>query len=360
MDELRQQLAPLREQIDNLDLQLIELLNTRARLAQQGGKIKQQLNAVAFQPERERQVLRNLEKANPGPLPNTSIHAIWREIMSACCALEETLKVAYLGPAGTFSEVAALDYFGHGMEGIACVSLDEVFRNVETGAAQYGVVPIENSSEGAVSRTLDLLLQSSLYISGERSLPIHHHLLHQNGVMDTVTTVRAHPQALAQCQHWLNTHYPHLERQAVSSNALAAQLCATDPHSVAIAGTSAAKQYGLYTVHSHIQDDTHNRTRFIILSRVTAAASGNDQTSLILSVPNHAGAVYQLLAPLAEHGVSMCRIESRPARKGAWEYYFYIDIEGHREQEHVARALTLLEQQAAFYKLLGSYPRGSR
>lgn len=346
---------PLRLQIDEIDQELLTLLNARAHLAVQIGDIKKQFQLPLFQPEREQQVIAHLQNANPGPMAALGVEAIWREIMSACRSLESTLTIAYLGPTGTFSEEAALKYFGYSIAGMPCASLDEVFREVEVGGAQYGMVPIENSSEGAVSRTLDLLLQTSLQINGELSMPIHHHLLGK-GTMADLKVVRAHPQALAQCQHWLNRYCPQIERQAVASNAQAAQMAAIDKHSAAIASAAAAKQYELQTLASHIHDDRHNRTRFIAIGNTKNKMSDKDKTSLILSVPNEAGAVYQLLAPLAKHGVSMCRLESRPAGTAAWEYYFYVDINGHQDDAHVAQALAALQQHAAFYKSLGSYP----
>lgn len=358
--ELDRVLLPLRQQIDSIDLQLLKLINTRAELAQQVGHIKQQLGVTSYQPEREKKIIQNLEQANSGPLASSNITHIWREIVSACRALEETTSVAYLGPSGTFSEIATLRYFGHSISKKPCMSIDEVFRIVANGEAKYGIVPIENSSEGAISRTLDLLLQATLYINAELSIPIDHHLLSHTPPPHAINLIRAHPQALAQCQHWLNQHYPHIERQAVSSTAEAARLAAHEPHSAAIASNIAAQEYGLTILHSHIQDDSNNRTRFFVISKTELKNDANDQTSLILAVPNQPGAIYQLLAPLAEYGVSMCRIESRPARTGSWEYYFYIDIEGHQEQPKIAQALKKLAQQSTFYKCLGSYPRSTQ
>jgi chorismate mutase/prephenate dehydratase len=277
--------------------------------------------------------------------------------MSASRALEQPVKAAFLGPIGTYSEEAMHEYFGHSIEGLACASIDEVFRSVEAGGAEFGVVPVENSSEGAVSRTLDLLLQTQLLIGGELALPIRHNLLVQNGSLAGVTRVLAHPQSLAQCQRWLSAHVPHLERQAVSSNAEAARLAAADPTVAAIASERAAAHYNLQIAYPLIQDDPHNRTRFVMIGHAPAGASGYDQTSLIVSVKNEPGAVFKLLEPLARHGVSMTRFESRPARVGTWEYYFYIDLEGHREDASVAAALAELERKAAFLKILGSYPR---
>jgi len=350
-------LAPLRARIDALDQQLLELLGQRAQAAQEVGKVKHGTNAPVFRPERERQVIDGLIAKNKSPIAPEGITYIWREIMSACRALEAPVRVAYLGPAGTFSEQAAFAQFGQSISGVPCATIDEVFRAVDAGAAEFGVVPVENSSEGAVSRTLDLLLDTDLRITGEIALMIKHHLLTKTGTLDGVAKVFAHPQALAQCQRWLATNTPALERQAVSSNGEAAKIAAADPTIAAIAGDIAQQQYGLSPVQSSIQDDPHNRTRFVVISHGSCQASGKDQTSVILSVTNKPGAVYHLLAPLAKHGVSMNRFESRPARRGTWEYFFYIDIDGHASDPKVAAALAELETEAAFFKNLGSYPR---
>jgi chorismate mutase / prephenate dehydratase len=356
-DELNSRLKPLRDRIDALDAQLIALLNQRAAVALEVGEVKKHYNAPVFRPEREQQVIARLQAMSDGPLAGEHISAIWREIMAASRALEKTIRSAYLGPAGTYSEQAMHEYFGQSIEGLPCPSIDEVFRSVEAGAAEFGVVPVENSTEGAVSRTADLFLETQLLIGGELALPIHHNLLTQTGSLTGVTRVCAHAQALAQCQHWLSTNAPHLERQAVSSNAEAARIASEDPTMAAIAGDRAATQYGLQVAFALIQDDPHNRTRFMIISKDRTGATGRDRTSLIVSVKNEPGAVFHLLEPLARHGVSMTRFESRPARVGTWEYYFYIDIEGHRDDASVAAALTELGQLAAFLKILGSYPR---
>lgn len=349
-------LKPLRERIDALDAQILDLLNQRARVAQEVGHVKAETNAPVFRPEREAQVLRKVADRNPGPLDSGDIQTIFREIMSSCRALERRVAVAYLGPAGTFSEQAVYQQFGHAVEGIPCASVDEVFRATEAGTADFGVVPIENSSEGAINRTLDLLLQSTLAISGELSIPVHHSLMTKTGSMDGVTRICAHSQALAQCQVWLNLNYPGIERQAVASNGEAARLASEDATVAAIGGEIAAKRYNLGVVKAHVQDDPHNRTRFAVIGRLQPGPSGRDQTSLVLAVPNKTGALYNLLAPLAKHGVSMTRVESRPARIGTWEYYFYVDVDGHAQDETVARALEELKQNAAFFKVLGSYP----
>jgi chorismate mutase / prephenate dehydratase len=352
-------LTPLREQIDSIDRQLLDLLNQRAQIAQQVGHVKAETSAPVFRPEREAQVLRSVAERNPGPLQSGDVQTIFREIMSACRALEKRVSVAYLGPAGTFSEQAVYQQFGRAIEGIPCASIDEVFGAAEAGTADFGVVPIENSTEGVVSRTLDLLLQTTLVISGELGLAVHHSLMTKSGTMDGVQRICAHSQALAQCQRWLNQHYPQINRQAVTSNGEAARMASSDPSIAAIASDIAGQEYGLQTVQAHIQDDPHNRTRFAVIGNLHTAPSGKDQTSLVLSVANQAGAVYKLLAPLAKHGVSMTRFESRPARTGSWEYYFYVDIEGHALDEKVAKAMSELKENAAYFKILGSYPRGS-
>jgi len=359
-DELSNKLQPLRERIDALDAQLLALLNQRAAVALEVGEVKKQLNAPVFRPEREQQVIAALQRMNDGPLANEHIGAIWREIMAASRALEKLQTVAYLGPAGTYSELAMHEYFGQSVEGAPCVSIDEVFRSVEAGAAEYGVAPVENSSEGAISRTLDLLLETPLAIVGEIALPIHHNLLTLSGNLEGVTRVCAHSQALAQCQYWLGANAPQLERIAVSSNAEAARMAAADASCAAIAGARAAAHYGLHVAHALIQDDPHNRTRFVVMGKTPVGASGRDKTSMIVSVKNEAGAVLRLLEPLARHDVSMTRFESRPARVGTWEYYFYIDFEGHRNDPAVIAALDELGERAAFLKVLGSYPHTCR
>jgi chorismate mutase/prephenate dehydratase len=349
-------LKPLRDRIDAIDAQILDLLAQRGQVAQDVGHVKAETMAPVFRPEREAQVLRRVAERNPGPLKDHDVQTIFREIMSACRALEKRVTVAYLGPAGTFSEQAVYQQFGSAVETLPCVSIDEVFRATEAGTADFGVVPVENSSEGAVNRTLDLLLATTTIISGEVSIPVHHSLMTRTGSMDGVKVVCAHSQALAQCQVWLNLHHPNIERRAVASNAEAAVLASQDPTVAAIASEMAGEQYQLGVVQAHIQDDPHNRTRFVVIGSLQTGPSGQDQTSLVLAVPNKAGAVYNLLAPLAKHGVSMTRFESRPARIGTWEYYFYVDIEGHVHNPAVARALEELKDNAAFFKVLGSYP----
>jgi chorismate mutase/prephenate dehydratase len=349
-------LMPLREKIDAIDAQILTLLNQRAGFAEAVGHVKAETSAPVFRPEREAQVLRAVAERNPGPLQNADVQTIFREIMAACRALEKRVTVAYLGPAGTFSEQAVYRQFGQAVNALPCPSIDAVFRAAEAGTADFGVVPVDNSSEGAINRSLDLLLQTTLNISGEVSIQVHHSLMTSHGSMANVTRVCAHSQALAQCHVWLMQNYPDLERQAVASNGEAARVAGEDPTAAAIAGVLAGQRYNLQVVNAHIQDDPHNRTRFAVIGRMLTTPSGRDHTALILSVPNQAGAVYKLLSPLAANGVSMTRFESRPARMGTWEYYFYVDVEGHANDEKVAKALSELKHNAAFFKVLGSYP----
>ena len=336
------------------------MLNRRAALANEVGEIKRIEGSTVFRPEREAQVIHGLQQANQGPLKGESLALIWREIMSACRALEAPQRVAYLGPAGTFSEEAALRFFGASIAHVPCANFDEVFHAATAGSAEFGVIPVENSTEGVVTRSLDLLLNSPLHIVGEISLLVRHNLLRTAASLDGIEVVLAHPQALAQCQQWLNTHLPHAERRAVSSNAEGARLAAGNPAWAGIASERAGSEFGLHTAALAIQDDAFNRTRFVVVCLPTTMpapqASGKDCISLVVSVPNRPGAVHDMLVPLKTHGVSMTRFESRPARSGQWEYYFYIDLQGHPSQPHVAAALKDLQSLCAFYKVLGTYP----
>ncbi len=362
MSELASQteLRVLRERIDLLDRELLALLNRRAALALEVGELKKREGSAVFRPEREAQVIGGLKATNPGPLRNESVAPIWREIMSASRALEAPTRVAYLGPAGTFSEQAAQGFFGSSIENLPCTSIDEVFRATSAGAADFGVVPVENSTEGVVARSLDLFLTTPLCIVGETSLFVRHNLLRQSDTLDGISAVCAHSQALAQCHGWLSNHLPGVERRPVSSNAEGARLASTDPTLAGIASARAASEYGLYIVAPAIQDDAHNRTRFAIVAhpdrQPQPSASGNDCTSLVVSVANRPGAVHDMLVPLKVHGVSMTRFESRPARSGQWEYYFFIDLQGHPDEPHLDAALTALREQCAYFKLLGTYP----
>ncbi len=353
-------LRSLRAAIDALDGELLALLNRRAGLALEVGELKKREGSVVFRPEREAQVIDGLKRVNAGPLRNESVAPIWREIMSACRSLETLTRVAYLGPAGTFSEEAAIGFFGSSIERLPCSGFDEVFRMTSAGAADFGVVAVENSTEGGVARSLDLLLHTPLAIIGETSLFVSHNLLRRTDTLDGIDAVLAHPQALAQCHDWLSAHLPTVERRPVSSNAEGARLASLDPRLAAVASARAGSEWGLHLVAKAIHDDPHNRTRFAIVTdpqrHPTPAPSGHDCTSLVVSVPNQPGAVHDLLVPLKTHGVSMTRFESRPARSGQWEYYFYIDIDGHPDDPKVGAALKALRSACAFFKILGAYP----
>ncbi|MEO5691559.1 MAG: prephenate dehydratase [Usitatibacter sp.] len=349
------ELDRLREKIDAINVAILENLNERARLARAIGTLKV---GQAYRPEREAQVLRSIKERNRGPLSDETVALLFREIMSACLALERPITVAYLGPRGTFSESASTKHFGHAAEGQPAPSIDEVYRAVQSGAADFGVVPVENSTEGAVGRSLDLMPQSPLKVCGEVLIPIHHHLM-ANGVTDisTIRRVFSHSQSLAQCHEWLNNNLPQAERIAVASNAEAARRAAEDPGTAAVAGEAAATHYGLELHASNIEDEPNNTTRFLVLGNYVPLPSGKDKTSLVLSAKNRAGAVYEMLTPFATRGVSMTKFESRPSRAALWDYLFFVDIEGHRDDPSVAEALEEVGRIAGYIKVLGSYPQ---
>jgi len=343
-----------RERIDALDLEILKLVNERASTAHAIGKLKG--DGTVYRPEREAQVLRRLAEANRGPLPAQVITHLFTEIISACRALEDAFSVASLGPKGTFSEEAVVKHFGSQSPIVLCASIDEVFRSVETRSVGYGIVPIENSTEGAIGRTLDLLLSTQLHLCGEVLLPVHQNLLSKGTDISAVTRIFSHAQSLAQCNRWLAQHCPRAERVPVTSNAEAAKRAQDADSFAAVASKSAAAHYGLGVLAENIEDEPNNTTRFVVLSTQDAAPSGNDKTSLVMSTRNVPGAIHGLLTPLATNRVSMTRLESRPSRTGLWEYVFFLDMEGHQNEEHVARALKEMKQLAAFLKVLGSYP----
>ena len=353
------QLKQHRDQIDAIDEQILKLVNARANHARHIGELKD--DGVIYRPEREAQVLRRLAGMNSGPLPAEAITNIFRSIMSNCRALEKELTVAFLGPLGTYSEEAALKQFGVGRNAVVCGSIDEVFRTIEAGQADYGIVPVENSNEGAVGLTLDLLLTSPLKICGEVTIPIHHCLLSKQTDIYQISHVFSHSQSLAQCHEWLNKMLPKAEREAVTSNARAAQmihdLISTDgTFAAAIASKRAAELFNLNILAENIEDDPRNTTRFLVLSKHDVAPSGQDKTSLVMAARNQPGAILSLLEPLALHGVSMTKLESRPAKVGMWEYVFYVDIEGHLQDQKVAEAVRDIGNRASYLKHLGSYP----
>lgn len=347
------ELSQHRTSIDAIDDEMLQLVNRRAEHAQAIGALK---NGSVYRPEREAQVLRRIKENNPGPLSGETVTRLFREIMSACLALEKPLSVAFLGPQGTFSQAAAIKHFGHAAQTLPSSSIDEVFRAVEAGNADYGVVPVENSTGGAVGTTLDLLLATPLKICGEVDLRVHQFLLQKSGALAKPVKVYSHAQSFAQCHEWLNQNLPGVERIVAVSNTEAARLAAEDETAAAIAGEMAAEYYGLDKSAQNIEDKPNNTTRFLVIGTHAAAPSGRDKTSLVLSAKNCPGAVYALLAPLARHGVGMTKLESRPSHAGLWEYLFYLDLDGHQQDDKVAQALAELADKAAFLKILGSYP----
>jgi chorismate mutase/prephenate dehydratase len=357
-------LGDMRARIDALDARLHSLINDRARLAQQVGADKHASGKTAdfYRPEREAQVLRMAVERNQrehGPLRDAEIARLFREIMSACLAQEKPLKVAYLGPEGTYTQTAVLKHFGHSVRALALPSVTEVFQDVAAGSADFGVVAIENSTEGTVTNTLDNFLNSTLHICGEVELRIHHNLMGQMQQFKKILRVCAHAQALAQCRAWLDEHLPHAERVAVSSNAEGARRARDESGTAAIAGETAAEVYGLSLLAQAIEDRPDNSTRFLVIGRKILAPSGNDKTTLLVAPPHseNSGALLSLLEPLARHKVSMTRIESRPSGKGKWQYVFFLDLQGHSEDTNVARALKILRARTTLCRVLGSYPR---
>jgi chorismate mutase / prephenate dehydratase len=359
--DLEADLGVLRADIDTVDEQLHTLLNQRARLAQRAGISKHEDGHTVdfYRPEREAEVLRRVLERNPGPLRNEEVVRLFREIMSACLAQEEPLKVAFLGPEGTFTQQAVLRHFGHSVRALALPTVDEVFQEVEAGNADFGVVAIENSSEGTITNTLDRFLTSPLHICGEVELRIHHCLIGKMDALARVLRVCSHGQALAQCRGWLDEHLPDAERVPVASNAEGARRARDEQGSAAIAGEIAAEVYGLNILVREIEDRADNTTRFLVVGRKLLRSSGADRTTLLLTYGDTSspGALYRLLEPLAKHGINMTRIESRPSRRRKWDYVFFIDIEGHAEDQRVRKALAALKKRASLFRVLGSYPR---
>ncbi|MHA3080033.1 prephenate dehydratase [Acinetobacter sp. ANC 5502] len=352
-------LEQLRSDIDSVDQQIQDLLNRRARLAEAVAKAKfaTEENPVFYRPEREAQVLRKVMERNEGPLSDATMARLFREIMSACLALEAPQSIAFLGPEGTFTQAAALKHFGQDAIVRPIATIDEVFREVEAGSAHYGVVPVENSSEGVVNHTLDCFKSSSLNVIGEVELRIHHQfLISENTRRDSIKQIYAHQQTLAQCRKWLDIHYPGVERVAMTSNAEAARRIRNEWHSAAIASDIAATMYGLEILHSNIEDNPENTTRFLVIGREKIPASGNDKTSLLISAHDRAGALLEILEPFAKHNISLTSIETRPALPEKWAYVFFVDLEGHIDQPNVAAALDEIRPLVKELRVLGSYP----
>jgi len=350
-------LPTLRQAIDSLDDKLVELLNERARLVQEVGAIKAQLKQPFYVPERERQILERLQQANTGPFPTEALRPVFSEIISACLSLEHPLRVAFLGPEATFTHMAARTRFGLSARYVPAATVAGVFTEVEKGMADLGVVPIENSTEGVVNSTLDVLIDSELSITAEIATEVSHCLLTRTGTLDGLQKVYSHPQALAQCRGWLSANLPNVAQIEVASTALAARLTRDDPVAAAVASELAGQLYDLKIARKKIEDEVRNVTRFLVVGREPPPPTGRDKTSILFSLKDAAGVLYKVLQPLADAGLNLSRIESRPSRKKLWDYVFFIDVDGHTGEMGVEAALRALEARCEFVKVLGSYPR---
>jgi chorismate mutase/prephenate dehydratase len=352
-------LIELREKIDEIDQQILELINLRATCAMEVAKTKIALGeqGTFYRPDRESLVLRRIKELNRGPLPDQTAVRFFRELMSSCLALEKPLDVAYLGPEGTFTQQAVLKHFGNAVKAVPAATINDIFSTVEQGGCQFGVVPVENSTEGVISYTLDRFLTSPLKMCGEVEIQVHQNLMGLVEDRKQITEIFSHQQSLAQCRQWIDKNFPHVKLTAVSSNAEAARLVSVTPGTAAIAGRPAAELYHLTMLEKNIEDEPNNTTRFIIIGKQFSASTGNDKTSLVVSTGNQPGALHRILEPFARFGIGMMHIESRPSRQGLWEYVFFIDIEGHSDDGQVAQALEILKDNVSMLKLLGSYPK---
>ncbi|MCX8085063.1 MAG: prephenate dehydratase [Calditerrivibrio sp.] len=351
-------LSELRSKIDEIDNTILQLLNERAKLVIEIGHIKKAQNAPLYVPSREKAIYERLKALNPGPFPNDALRNVFREIISASLSLEEVQKVAYLGPQGTFTNLAAIKHFGLSVKPIPCRSIPEVFEDVEKKRCDYGVVPIENSLEGVVNHTLDMFSQSNLKICGEIFLEVSHHLMNLTGKIEDVKRVYSHPHAIAQCRKWLTDNLPNIPIVEVESTAKAAEIAASDETIAAISSEMAEMQYNLKIIYRNIEDMTNNFTRFLVIGNFEPEPTGNDKTSILFSVTHKAGSLFQALKSFAEEEINMTKIESRPSKLKAWEYIFYVDIDGHCKTEKIKKALEKFSENVSFMKILGSYPKG--
>jgi len=352
-------LKKLREEIDAIDLEILKLLNERARVVIEVGRAKTRGRQEYYVPEREREIYRRLTQKNTGPFPSGAVKNVFREIISACLALEKPLKIAFLGPVATFTHQACMQHFGLSGEFIAKKDIADVFLDVESGRAEFGVVPVENTSEGVVSHTLDMFVSSDLKICAEIMLEVTLALLSRNGKLAGIRKVCSHPHAIAQCKDWIKNNLPKALVFDVSSTAMAAQLASEDPDVAAIASAAAANLYDLHVIERNIEDHPHNYTRFLVIGRKETSKTGNDKTSLVFAIKDAPGALYSMLQPFAERGLNLTKIESRPIKTKAWEYLFYIDFDGHITDENVKAAVDALSEHCAFLKVLGSYPKST-
>ena len=350
------QIKNKRKEIDTIDRKIITLLNKRAQVSKKIGLIKRQLNKEIYSPEREKEIIKNIKKINKGPLSSDSLTSIYREIMSSSFALEKPLKIAYLGPQATFTHLAALHKFGSKVSYNACESIAEVFLDVERGNSDYGVIPIENSIEGAVSHTLDMFVDSDLKICSEIILDISHNLLGNCKIID-IKRIYSNPQVFGQCRIWLQVNLPKAELIEVSSTTKAAQIVSKTKNAACIASILAAKVYNLKILAKEIEDSPHNVTRFLVIAKNDVPPTNEDKTSIMFSIKDRVGALHDMLIPFKKYRINLTKIESRPSKKKAWDYYFFLDLSGHRQEPRVKRALQELDLKCKFLKILGSYPR---
>jgi len=352
-------LTSLRQQIDQIDEHIQSLITERASIANEVAKSKSRAESGGFyyRPEREAQVLRAVKQRNQGPLSDDALVRLFKEIMSACLAQQKPLNIAFLGPEGTFSEMATYRYFGHSVKAMPEATIDRVFAEVEAGAADFGVVPIENSTEGAVNNTLDMFINSPLKICGELDFPIHHNLMSKQESLQDIHVIFSHRQSLAQCRMWLREHAPHIDTVAVNSNAEAARKASFNEHAGAIAGESAAAMYGLKILYRDIEDQADNATRFLVIGKQLLACSGEDKSSLMVAAKDEPGVLFHILKPLNDQGISMTRIESRPSKRNKWDYVFFIDVEGHVDDQPLAEAIKEMQRFTSNLRILGSYPK---
>lgn len=349
-------LQKLRERIDQIDDELLKLLNQRAEVVIEVGRTKERDDGLFYVPSREKKIYERLTAQNSGPFPNDAVRKVFREIISASLNMELPLQVAFLGPQSTFTHQATLQQFGLSAALVPLKSIPAVFEEVERGRAHYGVIPVENSTEGVVNHTLDMFINSDLKIIAEIMLEISHHLLSKSGRMEQITKIISHPQPLAQCRHWLETNLPDVPLIDVSSTAAAAQMVAEDDSAAAIASSAAAVQYGLQVVKARIEDNPHNFTRFLIIGRKSPGKGDDDKTSIMFSIKDEPGILYRMLEPFSKRKINLTKIESRPMKQKAWEYVFFLDLIGHSDDETIAEALKELRPHCHFLKVLGSYP----
>jgi chorismate mutase/prephenate dehydratase len=356
----KEKIQSLRKRIEAMDDEILQLLNRRAQIVQEVGKVKSEMKMDYYSPRREEEILKRLEAQSSGPFPLWAIRCVYREIISACRALEAELTVAFLGPPATFSHMACIQHFGSSIQVLPENTVQDVFEAVERGKADYGMVPIENSTEGPVSQTLDMFIKSEVKICGEILTKISHDLLSQSGRSEDVQKIYSHPQALGQCREWLRKNFPHVQLEEAGSTAKAAQIALEDPKAAAIASTLAAHLYGLKVVASQIEDNLNNYTRFLVLGRQVAERTGKNKTSILFSISHAPGTLFRALQIFNEKGINLTKIESRPAKGKPWEYVFFIDFEGHVADSHIAEALDQVKEQVSYLKILGSYPQNSQ